>query len=190
MQTKTNAMHTQTRNAPIRVTPFSIDPRTNTSLGTLVLIVSLALAESAVATTISFDGAFAPCGFTDTVAARNPFPGSGVTFSAPGNDGGAILNQCGVFAVTGYSAPNFLAFNAQGFYLNSGVPRAPETLVFSPMVAGVCFRAGSGFAPGATLSAEAFDGANQPLATAATSAMAICQCRAGTFIPELCASLA
>ena len=135
-----------------------------TSRGWLV-VLSLVVADSSIATMVNFDGVAAPCGFSDTVAARNEFVGSGVTFSAPGNDGGAILHQCGVFAVTGHSPPNFLAFNGQGFYLNGGVPRRPETLLFSPTVAAVCFKAGSGFGPGFTLTAEAFDGADNSLAS-------------------------
>lgn len=126
-------------------------------------VLSLVVAGRSTATVLNFDGVTAPCGFSDTVAVRNQFVGSGVTFSAPGNDGGAILHQCGVFAVTGHSPPNFLAFSAQGFYLNGGIPRAPETLLFSPAVEGVCFRAGSGFSPGSTLTVDAFDGADNSL---------------------------
>jgi hypothetical protein len=126
--------------------------------------LSLAAADGSAATMLSFDDVAAPCAFSDTVAVRTAFIGSGVVFSAPGNDGGAVLNQCGVLAATGHSPPTFLAFNAQGFYLNGGVPRAPGALLFSPAVAAVCFKAGSGFGPGFTLTAEAFDGADNALA--------------------------
>lgn len=126
----------------------------------LALVLLLVAATTSAATLINFDGWPAPCAFSDTSAARNEFITSGVAFSAPGNDGGAIVNECGVFAVTGHSRPNFLAFNPDGFYLSGGVPRAPETLLFSPIVNGVCFRVGSGFDPGSTLTAEAFDATN------------------------------
>lgn len=125
-----------------------------------MIALSLAVAGRSTATVLDFDGVSVPCAFSDTAAARNEFAGLGVTFSAPGNDGGAVLHQCGVFAVTGHSPPNFLAFSAEGFYLNGGIPRAPETILFSPAVNSVCVRAGSGFSPGSTLTIEAFDGAD------------------------------
>lgn len=130
-----------------------------------LIVLSLVMAARSTATVLNFDSVSAPCGFSDTAAARSEFAGLGVVFSAPGNDGGAVLNQCGVFAVTGFSSPNFMAFNAGGFYLNGGVPRAPETLLFSPTVGGICFRAGSGFGPGFTLTADAFDGTDNLLAS-------------------------
>jgi len=128
-----------------------------------LLLLSLVTAGRCAATLLNFDGVGAACGFSDTAAARNEFIGSGVTFSAPGHDGGAILDQCGVFAVTGHSPPNFLAFNVDGFYLNGGIPRPPQTVRFSPAVSGVCFRAGSGFRPGSRLTLDAFDAADNAL---------------------------
>ncbi len=49
-----------------------------------------------------------------------------MVFQGPGgNDGGAILDQCGSFGVSGHSPPNFLAFNTGSALSNGGVPRGP-----------------------------------------------------------------
>ena len=140
--------------------------RTLTLRGALFLSVVCAAVtplSDAHATLLTFDDVVAPCGFSDTQALRNEYVGLGVSFSAPGNDGGARLDDCSVMAVNGYSPPNFLAFNAEAFYLNGGTPRTPETLTFAVPMDGVRFKAGSGFDSGFTVTAEAFDSAAMSL---------------------------
>src|SRR5215211_3584187 len=58
---------------------------------------------------IDFDDVTAPCRFDHTTALRN-YHGVRFTGASPDN-GGAILDECANFGVTGYSPPNFLAFN-------------------------------------------------------------------------------
>jgi len=111
-------------------------------------------AEAVRATTIDFDDASAPCNFVETVALRGEYSGMGVTFSAPGNDGGAIIDECGNFEVTGHSSPNFLAFNDQALLSDGGVPQDPESILFSaPYPLSVRLKVGApeqdGFAAGA-----------------------------------------
>ncbi|MBI1929846.1 hypothetical protein HYR99_37045 [Candidatus Poribacteria bacterium] len=64
----------------------------------------------------------------------------------PGSkNGGAILDQCSNFDVTGHSAPNFLAFNAQAPMSDGGIPKLPELMIFSSPVSSVQMNAGAGF---------------------------------------------
>src|SRR3954453_23286232 len=73
-------------------------------------VVGAAVVPGTPGSVVNFDDVNAPCNFADTVALRRyhgvSFKGSPKTL-----DGGAILNECSNFAVTGYSPPNFLAFN-------------------------------------------------------------------------------
>jgi len=114
---------------------------------------------SANATVINFDDVSAPCLFMDTVALRDQYASLGVTFAGPTgpNDGGAILNECGNFGVSGHSPPNFLAFNAGAVLSDGGIPRNPEIIKFSPLVSEVQINAGSGADAGMSLLMEAFD---------------------------------
>jgi hypothetical protein len=96
------------------------------------------------ATFINFDDDSAPCLFRDTVRLTDKYVGLGVIFEGPGgNDGGAILNECGNFGVSGHSSPNFLAFNRDATMSDGGVPRTPETMHFNPPVSEVQLLVGS-----------------------------------------------
>ena len=87
----------------------------------------------------------APGSFSLSQPLRNEYSSLGVTFSGPGPlDGGAILNQSGNFGVQARSAPNFLAFNRASTMQNGGVPRDPETLVFSTPASDVTIFASGG----------------------------------------------
>jgi hypothetical protein len=79
-----------------------------------------------------FDTVNAPCFFSQTTALRNELRKLGIKFK--GNttlNGGAILNECGNFGVTGQSSPNFLAFNCNALLSDGGTPKLPETIIFS-----------------------------------------------------------
>ena len=105
---------------------------------------------------IDFDDVTAPCAFIETQALRDEYASLGVTFEGPGPlDGGAILDECGSFGVTGHSSPNFLAFNPGATLSTGGIPQGPETMHFDPSVNYVQFLAGDIF--GGTLTAEAYD---------------------------------
>ena len=92
----------------------------------------VARALSPDATTINFDDLDEPCEFIETTALRDRYLSLGVQFSEPGSlDGGAILNECGGFGVTGHSPPNVLAFDNGAQLSDGGIPRGPETISFA-----------------------------------------------------------
>lgn len=94
---------------------------------------------------IDFDDLTQPCNFNETIALTTEYAGIGATFAGPGGlDGGAILDECGGFGVTGYSPPNFLAFNTGALLSNGGIPQGPETVTFVQTVDTVSINAGSG----------------------------------------------
>lgn len=128
----------------------------NRALALTVALSSLVFASSAAAAgtrTINFDDVTAPCNFTLTAPLTTQYQAQGVTFAGPAaGEGGAILNQCSGFGVTGHSVPNFLAFNT-----GSGYPKGPETVALATPAYSVAINVGDGVNPGvATLSA--YDG--------------------------------
>ena len=144
--------------------------------------------EASVPGDIDFDDGTQPCNFDQTIALTTEYSALGVIFSGPGgNDGGAILDECGNFGVSGYSAPNFLAFNTGANLSNGGIPRGPETLTFSVTVDTVAINAGADSA--GTITLECFDAgaasvgsqsisgasALQPLSVTASGQIAYCR---------------
>jgi hypothetical protein len=106
---------------------------------------------------IDFDAFSAPCGFHRTTALRDEFADLGVFFDGPGErDGGAILDECGSFGVSGHSSPNFLAFRENSQMPDGGTARNPETLLFDPLVSLVEVMAGSSTSQGQLLTLTAF----------------------------------
>ncbi len=115
-------------------------------------------------TLINFDNVSQPCGFSSATALRNEYQAVGVLFNGPGgNNGGAILNECGGFSVNGYSSPNFLAFNTSSTLSNGGMPRGPEEITFVQPVSFVQIKAGSNTSAGQTITMQAFDASNSSL---------------------------
>jgi len=111
---------------------------------------------------IDFDDGTQPCNFVSTVALTTEYSALGVVFSGPGgNDGGAILDQCGNFNATGFSPPNFLAFNVNSSLSNGGIPRGPETLTFSQVINTMTINGGHGSS--GTITLECFNGAGAPV---------------------------
>jgi hypothetical protein len=90
------------------------------------------------ATSVNFDDISAPCIFVQTTGPlTSGYASRGITFNGPTSaSGGVVLNECSSFSVTGYSSPNFLAFNttAVGSLPNGGTPIGPETFTFSTPV--------------------------------------------------------
>ncbi len=112
------------------------------------------------ATIINFDDTVEPCVFASTVALRAKYAAQGVTFSgAAPLDGGAILDECGNFGVSGHSSPNFLAINCGSSLSDGGIPQNPEYLDFNPPVDYVQINAGSGSGAGTTVIMNAYDAA-------------------------------
>ena len=93
---------------------------------------------------IDFDAAPAPAAFLDAVALTTEYVDLGVSFVGPGStNGGSVLNELGNFGVSGYSPPNFLAFNILGTNSDGGIPSGPETLIFDPFIEAIELLAGS-----------------------------------------------
>jgi hypothetical protein len=138
-----------------------VEEQSQEELSSVVVEETVSFTSIAGATLISFDDGLAPCLFHDTIRLTGKYAGLGVIFEGPGgNDGGAILNECGNFGVSGHSSPNFLAFNAGSALSDGGIPRAPETMHFSPAVSQVQFLAGSGFSAGQMLTVEGYNDIN------------------------------
>ena len=90
----------------------------------------VALARDGIATSpksaqhgsIDFDP---PCFFNNTLPLHR------TTYVNPGTDmyfvggHGLVLNECGEFDVSGYSEPNFLAWNCEAANINGTVPKLP-----------------------------------------------------------------
>jgi hypothetical protein len=111
---------------------------------------------------IDFDDVSAPCSFFETSALRAQYSSQGVVFWGNGpNDGGAVLNECSNFSVTGQSSPNFLAFNVGAGYSSGGTAGPPEfiRLLMPTTVSHLEIRAGTGLGTGTlTLTGVRADG--------------------------------
>src|SRR5262249_24000506 len=103
---------------------------------------------------VNFDDTDAPASFADAIALRRRYDNVGITFSAPGNDGGAVLNEGANFSVTGYSAPNFLAFNPAATLQGGGHAKFPETIEFRQSVSYVQLNIGDTSGLGITVEAR------------------------------------
>jgi hypothetical protein len=99
---------------------------------------------------IRFDTVSAPPDFFETIALRN-FGGVRFHGGTGLHDGGAILNQAGNFGVTGYSPPNFLAFNSGAPMKDGGIPQLPEIINFPGEVNNFSMELGSSASIGATV---------------------------------------
>ncbi len=118
----------------------------------------IGIPDGAVTGLINFDGVTATCAFLDTVALSTELSSQGVVFSGPGsNDGGAVLDQCSSFTVSGFSPPNFLAFNTLSTYPSGGTARGPETLTFTQPQSRVEINGGG--ADAGTITMQCFNGA-------------------------------
>jgi len=109
---------------------------------------SLSTIPAAASNIINFDSVGAPPLFLETVALR--FVGD-VSFNGSSLkplNGGAIVNEGGNFGVTGYSAPNFLAFNCGAVMSDGGIPQLPEVIRFPEEVTGVSLKIGTGILSG------------------------------------------
>ena len=110
---------------------------------------SLKIEPLANGTPLNFDD-MAPCFFQDTGPIRPTYYKKlGFTIKGPDtNSGGAVLNECSAFDVTGHSSLNFLAFNCTSQLSTGGVPFLPEKLIFTNPVRGVSLNIGSGLSAG------------------------------------------
>lgn len=103
-----------------------------------------------------------PCLFSETV----PIPPTfykhfGFTIEGPNEkSGGAVLDECSGFGVTGHSPPNFLAFDCGAELATGGTPFLPEKIIFKSPVRGVSLKIGSGQSVGESimLTAKTYSG--------------------------------
>ena len=115
---------------------------------------------------IDFDDITAPCLFIDAVALRGEYAGRGILFDGQNSfDGGAVLDECSNFFVSGYSPPNFLAFNAGATLSDGGASTDPERIDFSPPIDFISLRAGAESCSGTELTLKAYDSANNIIGT-------------------------
>ena len=105
-------------------------------------------------TTINFDGTVAPSFFALTVPLTELYAPLGVHFAGPlPGEGGAILDQRGLFGINAHSGEAFLAFN-RAFYA-----RDPETIRFDTVQTYVEVFASGGREPTSFLM-EGYNGGN------------------------------
>ncbi len=141
------------------------------------LLLLLAPQARAGTRTINFDDRTVPCNFASTSPARDQYASLGVTFSGPAaNQGGAILNECGNFQISGQSSPNFLAFNT-----TAGYPQPPETITFAQPIYSFEVRAAQN-GTGSIFTVSGFDGTtkvseNSRSATAAMTSLTLAATR-------------
>lgn len=115
---------------------------------------------------IDFDDASHSCDFADSYPLRDEYMGYGALFAGPGAaDGPAILDDCSGYGVSGYSPPNFLAFDGSSRLIHGGVPRGPSVIHFARTMSSVSLDVGSGLpgAKGQPVTLEAFHANGLPL---------------------------
>jgi hypothetical protein len=133
-------------------------------LGSIALFLAPAVAHAGIplvtpperARILNFDDVEnAPTAFSNANPVRERFEALGIDFSAPGNDGGTVLQSNGSSGISGISPPNALFFNTAATMENGGKPRLPQDLLFRQPVRYVQFNVGD--ASGTTITAEAFN---------------------------------
>ena len=138
----------------------------------VVLVGSLllsSLSATAHAAVITFDDVAAPALLSDAQALTSQYSAQGVTFSGTG----AVLNQDSDFMVTGFSAPNFLAYLSEAIIDFSGAgstSEASDVITFAAPLSALSFQVGSGLTgppPSADrlLTVQAFDASNMLVAS-------------------------
>jgi hypothetical protein len=141
----------------------SSSPRFRARSSALSAVMLAAVAGSARAQTVVVDFeqfTTAPCTFNLTGPLLEELAPLGLHFSGPtAIDGGAVLDQCGNFAVNAHSGVKFLAFNAgTPPWASGGRPIDPETISFDQRATSVDIWVASGSGQ-ATFQLDAFDGA-------------------------------
>jgi hypothetical protein len=107
---------------------------------------------------LNFDERTQPGLFANALALRYDYRSNWAVFDGPAlKDGGAVLDQSGGFGVSGYSPPNFLAFNANSTLSDGGKPRQPEQVYFLGKASYVELLAGSNSGAGNDVTIEAFN---------------------------------
>jgi hypothetical protein len=116
---------------------------------------------------INFDEAAAPCNFASQVPLTIQYQSQGVTFAGLGGAPWEVLNQCGIFGVSGQSTPNFYAFNV------TCCTGPGSEMSFNPLASNVSFKVGSIFT--GTFTITAYDDNNAVLGMVVINATAALQ---------------
>jgi hypothetical protein len=95
---------------------------------------------SATANSINFDP---PCAFLSTLPLMGAAYMDPATQSVVIDGEGAVINECGNFGVTGYSAPNFLAWNCNTLNNDGTKPVLPLEMKFSRSAASISIKVAS-----------------------------------------------
>jgi hypothetical protein len=103
---------------------------------------------------INFDP---PCNFVQTLPLQDAPYMNPATRAFFARGWGAVLNQCSGFSVTGYSRPNFLAWNCQATNFDGTRPALPAEIHFLTSVSEVSVKVGSATNAGSTARLVAFD---------------------------------
>ncbi|MBI5307700.1 MAG: hypothetical protein HZB37_05045 [Planctomycetes bacterium] len=120
--------------------------------------------------TINFDDVTAPCLFMEANALKGTF--NGANFKGKGSNGGAILDECSNFTISGYSSPNFLAFNCTATLKSGGKPSLPESITFlSPSTGDVTLKVGASSGGKVKITAVRTNGTNVKKTVTLHSAM-------------------
>lgn len=131
--------------------------------GVLLLLLGVSTSAQAVFINFETDAGGNPIAAPSDFSASNPlttfYSSLGVTWAG----GGAILDQDSDFFVTGFSPRNFLAYStfADATFMGGGAVQNSDTMTFNSVVSNVSFLAGVGLNVNGTLTATAFDIANQ-----------------------------
>ena len=123
------------------------------------LLCALGFADKASATLITFDtdAGGTPLAAPPIFSQASPLTTFYASLGATWAGGGAVLNQNGGFGVSGFSAPNFLAYNSTANFNGGGAVQNSDTVTFATPQGTVSFLVGANAAPGLTFTATAFD---------------------------------
>jgi hypothetical protein len=103
---------------------------------------------------INFDP---PCVFKETLPLQDAPYMNPATRAFFARGWGAVLNECSEFSVTGYSPPNFLAWNCRTTNFDGTRPALPAEIHFLTSVSEVSVKVGSEANAGSTARLVAFD---------------------------------
>jgi hypothetical protein len=81
---------------------------------------------------------------------------------------GAVLNECSNFGVSGFSPPNFLAWNCSATNLDGTRPTLPAEMTFFSPMSKVSINVGSAAQVGEKATLSVFDAAHNPIGSAAS----------------------
>jgi hypothetical protein len=110
-----------------------------------------------------------PCLFAQTLPLQGAPYLDPATLSVFLDGEGSILNQCGNFGVSGFSAPNFLAWNCNARNIDGTRPVLPLEIKFSNNKSSVSIKVGSSANAGSFSTLTVYDAARTPLGSTSVS---------------------